>query len=98
MQADLDALETERAIRILGLNDEGLESGNAGMTNGRVLPWLQPMAGQDIWELWDVEYRDVIIVGPDNEYVGTYNLTIHDLSNPDNYEVLKSLLLDAAGK
>lgn len=60
------------------------------------MPWLQPGAGDDIWTQWDVTYRDVIVVGPDNEYLWTFNLTEHDLSNPDNYASLKNQLLEQA--
>jgi len=84
--------------RILGVNDIGLESGNHGITVGRVLPWLQPMAGEEIWTLWQVVYRDVIIVGPGNERLGVFNLTEQDLANPANYAALRDQLLDAANE
>ena len=80
------------------MNDIGLESANVEMTAGRVLPWLQPIAGEDVWTLWQVEYRDVVILGPGNERLGVFNLTVHDLSDPVNYAALKSQLLDAANK
>jgi hypothetical protein len=96
MQAEIDTQETRRAVYILGINAIGLESGNAGMTTDRALPWLQPAAGADPWTLWHVEYRDVVILGPGNEPSGTYNLTAHDLSDPTNYAALRDLLLAAA--
>ncbi len=98
MQAEFDAQETVRPIQILGVNDIGLEVGNAGITANRTLPWLQPPAGEDVWALWQVAYRDVVILGPDNEQVGTFNLTVHDLSDPTNYTELKNQLLNAAGE
>ena len=94
MQAELDQIDTAIRIHILGVNDIGLESGNTRMMTGRVLPWLQPETGQDIWTEWGVEYRDVIILGPGNEHVGTYNLTVHDLADPENYAELMALLVE----
>ena len=61
-----------------------------------MLPWLQPEEGQTVWTLWEVEYRDVVILGPDNERVGVYNLTTHDLADPANYAELRDLLFEAA--
>ncbi len=98
MQAEVNSQETSRAIQILGMNDSGLESGNAAMTAGRALPWLQPPSGRDVWTPWEVEYRDVVILGPGNERVGVFNVTVNDLSVPANYAALKAQLLEAADK
>ena len=98
MQGELTALDTARPIQILGINGIGLDAANGEMTAGRVPPWLQPIAGEDVWTLWQVEYRDVVILGPGNEHLGTFNLTVHDLSDPVNYAALKSQLLDAANE
>ncbi len=98
MQGEIDAQETAQAVWILGVNAVGLESGNGAMTAGRTLPWLQPGDGNDVWMLWEVEYRDVVILGPGNERLSTFNLTVNDLSDPINYAVLKSRLLDAANQ
>jgi len=89
-------MDTARAIQILGVNDQGLEVGNEGIIEGRSLPWLQPGADEDIWTLWNVEYRDVFIVGPGNEHVGTFNLTVHDLADAASYAALREELLKAA--
>lgn len=96
MQAEIDALGTLRAVHILGVNSVGAESGNDGMIAGRVLPWMQASAAVDPWTLWHVTYRDVYIVGPGNEHVGTYNLTDHDLGVPANYQTLMNQILAAA--
>ncbi len=96
MQAEIDSQETLRAIQILGVNGIGLESANDSMTTGRVLPWLQPVAGEEPWALWQVEYRDVVILGPGNEQLGTFNLTVNDLHDSANYAALKNQLLQAA--
>lgn len=98
MQAEIDSQETLRAIQILGVNGIGLESGNAGATGGRVLPWLQPATGEDVWTLWEVVYRDVVILGPGNEPLGTFNLTVNNLADAASYDALKNLLLEAANE
>ena len=72
MQAEVDAQQTLRAIQILGVNAIGRESGNEGTIDGRVIPWLQPSAGEDVWALWEVVYRDVVILGPGNEQLGVF--------------------------
>jgi hypothetical protein len=97
MQAEIDSQQTARAIHILGVNAIGLESGNSTITADRQLPWLQPASGDDPWMLWPIEYRDVAILGPGNELLGTFNLTEHDLSDPANFATLHDQLLTAAG-
>lgn len=89
---------TARPIRILGINQRGQESGNADMTAGRVLPWLQDTAAANVWKRWNVTFRDVIILDAENRRVTSFNLTSHDLSGAGNYAELKALLLDAANK
>jgi len=44
-----------------------------------------------------VEWRDVVILDPDNQKITTYNLTEHNLTDPANYAELKALLIEAAG-
>ncbi len=98
MQLEIDGQETLRSIDIVGLNDIGLESGNDGMIAGNTLSWLQPVIGEDIWTAWDVDYRDVIILGPGNEPLGVFNLTTFDLSDSANYDALMNQLLQAANE
>lgn len=85
--------ELPGTIEILGVNQVGVESGNAAICNGRDIPWLQETAADDVWGRWNVNYRDVIIVDADNVPVGVYNLTDHDLGVPANYDELKAMLL-----
>jgi hypothetical protein len=96
MQSELDTTVTARPAHILGVNGAGLESGNAAMCAGRTLPWLQDTASANVWGLWAVNYRDVVILDQNNLVVGVYSLTTHDLSNPANYADLKNILLTAA--
>lgn len=94
LQDELD--EAGAAVQILGVNASGLEDGNAGMTEGRDLPWLQDVAEVDVWGTWGVGYRDVWILDRENQLLAVYNVTEHNLEDPLNYEELKALFLDAA--
>lgn len=84
-------------IQILGVNGVGYESGNASITSGRELPWLQDVSTQNVWVSWAVVYRDVQILDENNQLAGVYNLTEHDLSQPASYEALKNMLIELAG-
>jgi len=83
-------------VKILGVDAVGLESGNADMTSGRVLPWLQDTPSEDVWAKWHVTYRDVVLLDADGYRVGVYNLTEHDLADSANYAALEQRLVDAA--
>lgn len=89
-------------IQLLGVNEQGQEPGNGSITDGRDLPWLQDADvdgnGQsDVWEdLWNVTFRDVVILNGQNAKVDVYNVTQHDLSDPNNYSDFRQLLIDAA--
>jgi hypothetical protein len=97
MQDELE-LEAPGAIRILSVNLYTAEASVPLMTEGgKDLPVLQDQFEPRIWWLWDVEYRDVVILDAENIPVGVYNLTVHDLSNSLNYEELYAMLLEAAG-
>ena len=48
-----------------------------------------------IWQSWGGNWRDVMILDADNQLVGQYNLTDFNLSDPTNYETLKTMLLEA---
>ncbi len=94
MQAEL-ASEGHDEINILGINGIGLESGNEEMCNGRTLPWLQDVPEEDVWSVWPIEYRDVLVLDGENRPVATYNLTEHSLGDADSFATLKALLIDA---
>lgn len=101
MQNDLLASFPDLDIQLLGINAAGLETGNSLITSGRDIPWLQDVDGNhdglsDVWHSWGVTYRDVVIVDAENARVEAFNLTTHDLSNPDNYNTLRQRLIDVA--
>ena len=79
-------------VSIIGVNDVGFESGNDTITDGRNIPWLQNTAEVDAWNLWEVQYRDVVIVDRDGVQADVFNVTENDLSQPDTYERLKTIL------
>ena len=96
MQQELGGESHALDIQILGCNGIGHESGNASVCAGRDIPWLQDIAGEDVWTTWSVGYRDVIILDAQNEVIEVFNLTTHDLSEPSEYDALKALLTAAA--
>lgn len=80
----------------MGVNLKGLEDSNALAVENRTLPWLQDTEADDVWGSWNVTWRDVMILDPQNIHVQTYNLTAHNLARPENYAELKALLKSVA--
>jgi len=97
MQSEILAANPASRIRIGGVDASDAADGNALMTAGRALPWLQDVDG-GAWSAWDVTNRDVVVLDATNARVATYNLTIHDLSNAANYAELLAILRAAAGE
>jgi hypothetical protein len=91
MQAELNA---DEAV-ILGVNAVGLEAGNPAITADRTLPWLQDVATVEAWEAWGVTYRDVRVLDEDGVLVGVFNLTEHDLAEPESFAALQELIESA---
>jgi hypothetical protein len=104
LQGELQATYPSLRIWLLGINERGQEAGNAATTAGRDLPWLQDVDtnGNSLSDvardLWDVTFRDVVILDGDNTQVGAYNLDDHNLAEPENYATLREMLVDAAMK
>lgn len=73
----------------------GHESANDTAAEVGDLPLLQDDADNDVWASWQATYRDVQIVDANGDRAAVYNLTEHDLGDPDNYETLRQMLLDA---
>lgn len=96
MQDDL-AADGVNGVRLLGINAAGAEAGNAQMTTGRDLPWLQDTTAEPVWTTWDVTARDVVILDGANRRLAVYNLTERPLSDAANYAELKAMLATAAG-
>lgn len=89
-------------IEILGVNEVGLDGGNASFCQGRDIPWLQDADSDgngksDLWyDSWDVAFRDVIIVDEANDEVSRFNLSTYDLGVTDNFIALRDVFVDEA--
>lgn len=97
MKLDLQDFHPEIAVQILGVNAAGAEEGNPYIEDGMFLPWLQDTYEDDVWGLWQVSFRDVIILDGQNRLFAVYNLTDNNLLDPASYQELYSLLVAAAG-
>ena len=84
-------------VRILGVNAAGEEAGNTEISLGRTLPWLQDTSQEQVWADWQVIWRDVVVLGAQNQRLAVYNLTEHNLARPAAFDSLKTLLVRAAG-
>ena len=90
-----NALEADGyPIQIIGVNEAGFESGNENITEGRDLPWLQDTDEVNVWDLWEVAYRDVFVMDTTGIVRFRYNLTIYDISNPTYYDALYNEMVD----
>ena len=98
MQAEIQAEQTGTEVRISGINQIGAESGNASISNGRTIPWLQDTSEEGVWASWNVTYRDVVVLDSENRVAAVYNLTEHNLALTAEYDSLRTILLDLAGK
>ncbi|MBT3218490.1 MAG: hypothetical protein HN348_05315 [Proteobacteria bacterium] len=96
MQQELETERPDLTFQLIGINQTGYDSGNDEMVTGRDLPFLQDNAKVDVWHLWNVTYRDVVILDEDNLYVESYNLSLYPLSNATYYAELKQKLIEAA--
>lgn len=99
MQGEIDAElggTPGKRVQLFGVNGVGYEAGNVSVTNGRMLPWLQDAADQQVWTNWAVTFRDVVVLDAENKPIAVYNVTTNNLGDPTNYATLKQILLDAA--
>ena len=98
MQQELLNANPGTRIRLLAINLPGLESSIPLQSSFGDLPILQDTAADNVWGSWAATWRDVMILNSGNLHVDTYNLTSHDLANPDNYAELRSRLKAVAGE
>jgi len=85
-------LQGSESIQILGVNRIGSEAGSIAMVTGLDLPFMQDTAMAHCQSLWAANDDDVVILDAANMPLATYNLAMHDLTDPANYEELKALL------
>ena len=101
MQKELETIYPALDIELIGVNKVGKAAGNEEATQGRDIPLLQDVDAEgdgdsDVWSLWNVEWRDVVIVDGNNAQVDTYNLTSYNLAEAENYATLREMLVDGA--
>ena len=100
MQQELTAANVN--VQILGMNQLGHEGGNSTISQDNTIPWLQDgdtdNDGQsDVWlNSWAFTFRDVVIVGPNNEVLDIFNVTTQNLAEGENFNQLKDLFVQAA--
>lgn len=94
MAAELEAEGV--TVRIYGVNEAGLESGNAQASEGRDLPWLQDTPEENVWGRWKVDFRDVVVLDAENVPRSVYNLTENPLGQDGHDEELAEILRDLA--
>lgn len=82
---------------MIGVNQTGQEEWNDLAVEGNTVPWLQDV-GDAVWTSWEAAWRDVVVLDAENRKVAVFNLFEHDLSNPDDRDALRALLLSAAGE
>jgi hypothetical protein len=89
--------ETAVPVTVLGINAAGRESGNAAMTEGHTLAWLQDTPEDDVWGRWAPRtVRELVIVGPDGTTHDRWDLNVHDPADEAVREDLIQALRDAA--
>jgi hypothetical protein len=58
---------------------------------------LQDDEVAQVWVAWDATWRDTWVLDPGNVACGVYNLTEHNLADPEEYAGLYDLLVACAG-
>jgi hypothetical protein len=116
LQAEIATERPDLQIDLLAINEDGFgppdrQDAVVLATEDHDLPLLQDTEAEDVWNVWAITYRDVVILDADNVRVGVFNLTGTSLGDtaltqdtdgdgtPDatNYETLKGMLIAAAG-
>ena len=84
------------SVKIIGINSINASEEDAdGMVSQNSLPWLQDNVDEDVWDQWNVEIRDFIIFDKNGNYFSKINLTAIDPSFNENYNNIKTLLINA---
>jgi hypothetical protein len=96
MLAELKAAQPDLNIELVGINLSGLESGNEGMTALCTFPWLQDVASNNVWAVWQATKDDLFIVDSLGRQQSLFRIGEHDLTYSTNRQTLYQLLLAAA--
>jgi hypothetical protein len=92
LQTEIDSLGWASEVHFLGVNAIGQQGGNNLIPLIAHLPWLQDDGTQHVWESWNANWRDIIVLDQNNTPVARFNVTDYSLVNPANFNDLKSLL------
>jgi hypothetical protein len=97
-QAMLEIRTNDPAFRgeVLGVNAIGEEASNGAMVTGRVMPWLQDVADEDVWDLWVMTAHDLVVLDPFGRVHALDDLTLKNLATPATYDAFKQTVLAAA--
>ena len=96
MQAELNTVDTDLDISIMAVNESGYVTHYEATGEEGSLPVIQDVNEVDVWEAWEVTYRDVIILNECGEKMDVYNLTSKSLQTEENYNTLKEMILSVA--
>ena len=97
MQDQLDLEHPELHISIAHVNAIGHESGLDDLAAVTDLPIVDDDETALVWDAWGAEWRDVYVLDGDNVVYAVYNLTTYSLAEPENYQALYALFVEAAG-
>ncbi len=96
MQQEITTANPAHEVHILGINRFDLADGNAGMVDGRTIPWLQDVQN-GAWRSWAVTLDDVVVLDGENRVLFVFPVTGEgDLQIPAAYDSLKARMLRAA--
>ena len=97
MLAELAAGEPAVTIRGFGINHSDSASWNDFAVAETTLPWLQDPPRNGVWDSWEAEWRDVVILDGQNRRLAVFPVYFKPLDDPENYAELKALLRQIAG-
>ena len=80
--------------QFLSVNASGYESSLDKLAEEGTLPILQDELEIDMWDRWQITYRDVVVVDENLKPIARINLTDNSLSDEPVYNALLNLIKD----
>jgi len=96
MLSELKAAKPDLNIEIVGINQSSQSASNAEMTKLCTFPWLQDEVSVNAWSLWLASKDNFFIVDSVGRQQALFPLGVYDLTDLQNRETLKKLLLSSA--
>ena len=98
MQSEIKAERPDLSIQLLAINmvnnwSNGLTNEMAALGN---LPIVQDNSNLNVWQSWNGQWRDVVILDAENQAVEYFNANDNNLGNSQNYDLLKQTLITVA--